>query len=93
MTIIATILWYYNAYYFLQGMTNNIRLGFGDTTHAIYNSSWARQIELVTLNTTFSVATSSLSFTKDLQNHLTTNKSILSEPSPRVLGLITSWMA
>ena len=48
--------------FFFKGMTNNARLTFrvGDTTHAIYNTSQARKIELVTLNTIFSVLNSTI---------------------------------
>ena len=45
---------FYNAKNLLQGTTNNsVRFTFsvGDTTWAVYNEYWARQIELVTLNT------------------------------------------
>ena len=46
----------------LQGMTTNARLTFsvGDTIRVVSNKYRARQIELVTLNTTFSDAIYSL---------------------------------
>ena len=38
-------------------MTNNVKFAFsvGDTTCVVYNQCGAKQIELVTLNTTFNV--------------------------------------
>ena len=38
-------------------MKNNVKFSFfvGDTTHAVYNQYWTGEIELVTLNTIFSV--------------------------------------
>ena len=42
----------------IQGMTtSDVRFTFsvGDTTRAVYNWYWARQTELVTINTIFSV--------------------------------------
>ena len=41
-----------------EGMTNNVglRCSVGDTTPALCNQHWARQLELVTLNIVFSAA-------------------------------------
>ena len=46
-----------NAQIFLIGMTNIVRftMSINDITHVVCNEHWARQIELVTLNTIFSV--------------------------------------
>ena len=47
----------YNAQFFLQDMTNNVRFKFNvfDIIHVIYDYFLARYIELVTINTISSV--------------------------------------
>jgi hypothetical protein len=56
MTVFKT-LQVYDAQMFLQGMTNKVRCTFSvsDTTRAVHNQYIARQLELVTLYTIFSV--------------------------------------
>ena len=45
-------------FFLVEGMTHNVRFTFSvsDTTWAVYNHYEARQIELVTPDTTFSVS-------------------------------------